>query len=110
MELARRTCSRQRPEDSGVVDACYCHGSAGNGHLFNRLFQSTSALEFKGTAVSWFERTLGFRQGKKGIGGYLAWTGDPQSSIPGGRGWVHTLASLQEQQELASLFFLQRSP
>ena len=58
---------------SGVVDAGLCHGAAGVGHLFNRLFQATGEARFAEVARFWFERTLAMRQPDRGIGGYLCW-------------------------------------
>jgi hypothetical protein len=55
--LARR--SAQRPaEDTGVVDACFCHGTAGLAHVYNRMYQTTGEPALERAAVSWLERTL----------------------------------------------------
>jgi lantibiotic modifying enzyme len=59
---------------SGVVDAGLCHGAAGVGHLFNRLFQATGERCFAEAARLWFERTLALRQPGRGIAGYLSWS------------------------------------
>ncbi|HEX7138979.1 MAG TPA: lanthionine synthetase C family protein, partial [Vicinamibacterales bacterium] len=49
----------QRPlDESGVVDAAFCHGSAGLGHVFNRLYQSTGDERFAEVARTWFGRAL----------------------------------------------------
>src|SRR5438093_719443 len=40
LALARNVAGRP-PEQSGVKDCGLCHGAAGVGHLFNRLFQAT---------------------------------------------------------------------
>ena len=72
----------QRPADScGVVDSPLCHGSAGLGHLFNRMFQATGDRRFRERAVSWFERTLQMRREGEGIAGFLSWR-------PGEGGWA----------------------
>ena len=64
----------QRPSDeSGVRDACLCHGGAGLAHLFNRMFQATAEPELAQAARSWFERTLAMRRPGRGVGGYEAW-------------------------------------
>jgi lantibiotic modifying enzyme len=70
--IARRAAGRP-PEQSGVVDAGLCHGAAGVGHLFNRLFQATGDARFAEVARFWFERTLAMRQPDRGIGGYVCW-------------------------------------
>jgi hypothetical protein len=75
LAIARRAA--QRPSDqSGVRDAGLCHGSAGLGHLFNRMFQATGEPWLAEAARAWFERTLTMRRPGQGIGGYEAWKSD----------------------------------
>lgn len=83
LEIARRAALRPQA-DSGVVDAGLCHGAAGLGHLFNRMFQATRESWLAETARFWFERTLAMRRPGRGIGGFEAW-------MPGDNGdqpWV----------------------
>jgi hypothetical protein len=73
LAIARRAAQRPR-EQAGVVDAGLCHGAAGLGHLFNRMYQATAEPWLAETARSWFSRVLSMRQpGERGIGGYAAW-------------------------------------
>jgi lantibiotic biosynthesis protein len=61
IEFATRLAisAAQRPaEASGVVEAGFCHGSAGLAHLFNRLHQLTGEPRLKAAALFWLERTL----------------------------------------------------
>jgi hypothetical protein len=67
-----RNAARRRGRASGVADAGLCHGSAGLGHLFNRLWQATGKREFRSAALHWFERTLAYRHPGRGIGGFTA--------------------------------------
>jgi hypothetical protein len=55
--LAVRAAARP-PHLSGVVDAGFCHGSAGLAHLFNRMFQLTGEARLAEAARFWLERTL----------------------------------------------------
>lgn len=55
--IARQAAGRD-PGTAGVTDHGLCHGSAGLGHVFNRLYQATGDEELRRTAVSWFEETL----------------------------------------------------
>jgi len=64
-----RSCAVVEPLDA-FPDACLCHGTAGTGHLFNRLYQSTGDEIFRLAAIKWLQRTLDMRRGKEGIGGY----------------------------------------
>jgi lantibiotic modifying enzyme len=84
LAIARRAA--ERPHDkSGVVDAGLCHGAAGAGHLFNRLYQATGEEGFATAARFWFERTLTMRQPGRGIAGYAAW----MPGIEGNKdGWI----------------------
>lgn len=73
LELAREA-ARRPPEHAGVRDAGLCHGAAGLGHLYNRLYQVCREPLFKEAATSWFARTLEMRRPGEGVAGYLAWT------------------------------------
>ena len=75
VELAKLAARRQL-ENTGVVDACLCHGSAGNAHLFNRLFQATGEPLFAEAALRWYRDALARHLPGQGIGGFLTWSGD----------------------------------
>jgi lantibiotic modifying enzyme len=55
--LAVRAATRP-PDQTGVVDAGLCHGSAGLAHLFNRMYQITAEPALADAARFWVERTL----------------------------------------------------
>jgi hypothetical protein len=69
--VARFTVARPAQE-SCVADPGFCHGAAGLGHLFNRIFQATGDPAFAKGARFWFERTLAMRRPGRGIGGFQA--------------------------------------
>lgn len=70
LRIARRSASRSL-EDSGVLDASLCHGAAGVGHLFNRLYQATGDETLAAAARCWFDRTLALHRPGEGVGGFL---------------------------------------
>jgi hypothetical protein len=59
VELACRAAQRP-PAETGVLDACFCHGSAGLAHVYNRMYQATGEPRLGRAAVYWLERTLDF--------------------------------------------------
>jgi hypothetical protein len=71
--IARVAITRP-PEDTFVVDAGICHGAAGLGHVYNRIFQATGDEAIGEAARSWMERALRMRQVGTGIGGYQTYT------------------------------------
>jgi hypothetical protein len=78
--IARRAA--QRPaEQSGVVDAGLCHGAAGLGHLFNRMFQATGDPCLADAARFWLARALQMRRPGRGVGGYEAWQLDDDGQV-----------------------------
>jgi hypothetical protein len=79
---AARACARRPPETSGVVDAGFCHGAAGNAHLFNRIFQATGDPLFADAARHWLERTLEMKRPGEGTAGWVSW--DPGDVTRGG--------------------------
>ncbi len=72
IEIGLRAAQRP-PERCGVVDAPLCHGAAGLGHLFNRMFQATGDRRFLDAALIWFDRTLEMKREGEGIAGYASW-------------------------------------
>jgi hypothetical protein len=77
------TAARMSSEGSGVIDAGLCHGSAGLGHLFNRIYQATGDESLRDAARAWFDWTFKYRQPGKGPGGFTAFDADAQ----GETGW-----------------------
>ena len=57
--LACRAAERP-PAETGVVDASFCHGTAGLAHIYNRMYQATGEPKLGRAAVYWLERTLDF--------------------------------------------------
>ena len=65
--------ARRSPAAARVRDASLCHGAAGLGHLFNRLYQATGMEELAEASRSWFRHTLEIRHAGKGLGGFFTW-------------------------------------
>lgn len=76
-------CARRVPEESGVVDACLCHGAAGVAHILNRCYQASGDPVLRSAAVAWFERTLAMRRPGEGAAGFLTYKGDRDPSWVG---------------------------
>lgn len=72
IRIAERDCARPF-EYSGVVDAELCHGAAGLGHLYNRLYQATGNLTFARAARDWFQRVLAMCRPGEGVAGFSSW-------------------------------------
>lgn len=82
MHAARRSL-----DSSQVVDAGLCHGAAGLGHIFNRLYQYTGEPVLRHAACFWFEHALNLPWQDNGIAGFSAfeytaeqgwhWASDP---------------------------------
>lgn len=70
-----RTAARLPYENTGVVDAGLCHGAAGLGHIYNRLFQVTGEEVFLNAARYWLHRTIDMQQAGAGVAGYRSWSG-----------------------------------
>ncbi|HEX9986802.1 MAG TPA: lanthionine synthetase C family protein [Thermoanaerobaculia bacterium] len=81
---AGRWAARRSDEDSGVVDAGFCHGAAGVAHMFNVLYQATGEPLFAEAARHWLERTLDLRVAGRGLAGYGAFA----PTAPAGSQWV----------------------
>jgi lantibiotic modifying enzyme len=75
------TAARRPPETGGVRDACLCHGAAGLGHLFNRLYQATGDPELLAAARTWMERALDLREPGRGVAGFVTWGPDATGAM-----------------------------
>lgn len=60
-------------EGAGVVDAGLCHGSAGDAHLFNRLYQASGEPAFAQAARFWYQETLRLRRPGEPFAGFPSW-------------------------------------
>lgn len=85
LDMARHA-ARRPPEESGVVDAGLCHGAAGLGHIFNRLYQATGDETLREAARFWLAHTLSLQKPGEGCGGFLAW----ETTEEGEPGWLAT--------------------
>ncbi len=71
-----RVAAQRGAERSGVVDATLCHGAAGLGHVFNRIFQATGEDWSRRASAYWFARALEMRRTGEGVGGFLSFQRD----------------------------------
>ena len=73
----------RNPDYTMVNDPGLCHGAAGVGHLFHRLYRVTGEERLAGAARFWLGRALEMRRPGEGIAGFLAWNPEPG----GGGNW-----------------------
>jgi len=70
---ARRIAIDAASRDPGlsrVKDAGICHGAAGVGHLFNRLFQATGDEQLAAAARYWFLQVFALHRPGTGVAGF----------------------------------------
>ena len=91
VDLALDTAARP-VAGSLVRDAGLCHGSAGLGHLFNRIHQATGEPRLAEASRAWFERALDFRQPGEGLAGYRSFWVDPDGAT---ETWLSTAGFLE---------------
>lgn len=72
--LMKCTLRRDLNQNS-VMDAGLCHGTAGIGHIFHRMYRYTNDNAFKEAAQFWFDETKKMAVHKDGIAGYKTWHG-----------------------------------
>lgn len=70
--------------ENGIVDACFCHGTSGISHIFNRMFHNTGEESFKKIAHHWNQQTILMLEGEHG---YQTWFGS--------EGWVDQYCILE---------------
>lgn len=69
LEIALNSCNRDI-NNSGVVDASICHGSAGLMFMYQRLYYYSGDDCFEQAAQYWLQQTLDFATKSKGISGF----------------------------------------
>lgn len=70
LAIARKAAVRD-PQTAGIIDACFCHGSSGLAHVFNRFYRATHDQVFAQAAHYWLEKTLQLRKPSAATAGYL---------------------------------------
>ena len=70
-----RAAARRPLAETGVRDACLCHGASGLGQLYARWFNATGEEFFRDEAVRWFRRAMDYHRPGEGVAGYLAMNG-----------------------------------
>lgn len=75
MEILKHSATRRDLKVNSVIDAGLCHGTAGIGHIFYRMWWNTRLPEFKEAADYWFDETLKMAVHPDGLAGYKAWSG-----------------------------------
>jgi hypothetical protein len=106
----------ERPvETSGVTDACFCHGSAGLGHLFNRMYQMTGERKLGDAACFWLQRTLELCEAAeqpvargREAGGELPWSDSGILEGAAGVGLVLLAASTPVEPAWDRMFLVSR--
>lgn len=76
-----RAAARRPPESSRVVDASFCHGSAGIAHIFNRLFQATGDIQCRDAAYFWLDQTLAYWEVAKPHSGFTTAVPDAAGAL-----------------------------
>jgi lantibiotic modifying enzyme len=77
LKIAHRA-ARCPVEKSGVAECGLCHGAAGAGHLFNRLYQATGDEALKHAACSWLLRALEMSEAGQEAAGIPRSTSEPK--------------------------------
>lgn len=76
LRLLANCCTKRSYEETFTIDAGFCHGTVGNAHIFNRIYQDTNIIDFKLSAQYWYEKTLQYSTYKDGLAGYKSFSGE----------------------------------
>ncbi|HEX8109019.1 MAG TPA: lanthionine synthetase LanC family protein [Kofleriaceae bacterium] len=80
-----RSAAALAVDSTPVPDASLCHGAAGIGHLFNRLYQETDEPSLGEAARSWLRKAVAMREPGHGFGGYQLYERGKKYNNPGFR-------------------------
>lgn len=71
LNILIKSCSRKDYKLDQVMDACFCHGTSGVAHIYNRMYQKTNILAFKDSALYWLKETLKMGNNPNEFAGYI---------------------------------------
>ena len=66
---------RRDLKENNVLDACFCHGTSGIAHIFNRFYKETGIKEFNEARWYWLQKTLGMATWNGDLADYKTWLG-----------------------------------
>lgn len=69
-------------DETFMADACFCHGSTGVAHIYNKIYQATGDVEFKNTAEFWYGVSLNYANHEDGAAGYKTWRKEGSVILP----------------------------
>ena len=72
---------KELPYEVRDGNVCFCHGSAGLAHIFNRFYQVTHDELFAGASRYWIDQSVQYRKPGSGVAGYTVWTADKDGEI-----------------------------
>jgi len=75
IEVLLHAADRRDNAKNIVVDACFCHGTAGIAQIYNRMYRNAGIEKFKETADFWIEETLKMAKFNDGLAGYKTFHG-----------------------------------
>ena len=70
INILSKSTQRLNTPDNCVVDACFCHGSAGISQIYNRLYIETKSNNFLTAREYWIAETLKYSKFHDGLSGY----------------------------------------
>ncbi len=76
IEILLHSTKRKDLKKNSINDACFCHGSAGLGHIYNRFYYHTKNKKFGDAANYWLNQTLKMAVHKGGLAGYKSFIGE----------------------------------
>ena len=72
------SCQRRDLQENLLMDACFCHGTAGVAHVFNRMYRNTGQELFHETYLHWVDETLKMAKFEDGLAGYKTFHGNEE--------------------------------
>jgi lantibiotic modifying enzyme len=73
IEIFKNSATRRDLQTYNIMDACFCHGTSGIAHFYNRIYHYTDYEPFKETALYWYDQTLKMAKYNDGAAGYKRW-------------------------------------
>ncbi|MBI9034146.1 MAG: lanthionine synthetase C family protein [Bacteroidales bacterium] len=90
IEILKSSTTRIDMDTNSIFDTCFCHGTAGVAHIYNRIYQTTGDEVFRIASKYWLNKTLDLATFEDGISGFKTFYIEDDNS----EAWMKDIALL----------------
>lgn len=93
-EILLNTTKIKETNIARTKDASLCHGSAGNSHIYNRIFQYTQNDRFLESSEMWIKKTIEYARYNDGLAGYKVYSPESYKGMYNDFGFLEGISGI----------------